>query len=136
MPLSQDQEDLEHELRVETMSIGLEQARTNIEQLRFDIAQRQREADERAAERQRAAEERQRAAEERAAEWQRAAEARAAERQKELAWELRKFVVQTVLALAAALGAGVALANYVNSRPAAPPVPQAAAPAATPSPAR
>ena len=69
MPLTQDQEEREYELRVEQMQ-------TNIEKLRADMK-----------------------------------------------WENRKFLVQFVLAMAAAVGAGVALANYVNSRPPAPPPP-------------
>ena len=41
----------------------------------------------------------------------------------DMKWENRKFVAQFLVAIAAALGAGVALANYVNSRPPAPPPP-------------
>lgn len=40
--------------------------------------------------------------------------------QKQLQWENRKFFVQFAAVIAAAVGAGVALANYVNSRPLAP----------------
>ncbi len=63
--------------------------------------------------------------------------------QKQLQWENRKFFIQFAAVVAAALGAGVALANYVNSRPpaAAPPAPppqiiyiQPIAPAPAPSP--
>lgn len=72
MPLTQDQEEREYELRIEQML-------TNIEKLRSDIR-----------------------------------------------YENRKFAFQAVAALALALGAGVALANYVNNqaKPAAAP-PQA-----------
>ncbi len=56
-------------------------------------------------------------------------------------WETREFVSQAVVALAASLGAGAALANWVNSRPVpAPQPPQIIylqpAPAAPPIPAR
>ena len=91
MPLSQDQEEREHGLRIDHMSV-------NIEQMRLDMAERQKAAEERAAERQKAAEE------------------RAAERQKELTWETRKFVVSAIVAAAAALGAGVGLGNLIWAR--------------------
>ena len=39
--------------------------------------------------------------------------------QKQLDREARKFIVQAIVGGAACLAAGVALANYVNSRPAA-----------------
>ncbi len=49
----------------------------------------------------------------------------------DIKYESRKFAVQLVLGFAAALGAGIALANYVNSRPAA----HAAPPATVTAPA-
>ena len=76
MPLTQDQEERDYELRIEQMQ-------TNIEKMRADMKASQKQLD----------------------------------------WETRKFIAQFVVALAAALGAGVALANYVNSRPPAPPPP-------------
>ena len=83
MPLTQDQEDLEHRLRVEQME-------TNIEKLRADMAAQQ----------------------------------------KQLAWETRKFTVSFIAAIAAGIGAGVALTNWVYSRPVpAPAVQVAPAPA-------
>ena len=55
-----------------------------------------------------------------------------AAQQKQPAWETKKFVVQAIVAAAACVGAGVALANWVNNRPPAPPAVQAAPPQATP----
>ncbi len=46
----------------------------------------------------------------------------------DLRYESRKFALQLVVAIAASVGAGVALANWVNSRAAPPPVVQAAPP--------
>ncbi len=76
MPLTQDQEEREYELRIQQMQ-------TNIEKMRADLQATQKQLD----------------------------------------WETRKFVVQLVVGVAASVGAGVALANYVNSRPPAPPPP-------------
>ena len=42
----------------------------------------------------------------------------------DMRWENRRFLVQFIVAIAAALGTGVAIANYVNSKP----VPQVQAP--------
>ncbi len=66
MPLTQEQEERDYELRIEQMQ-------TNIEKLRADMK-----------------------------------------------WENRKFAVQVIVGAAVCVGAGVALANYVNSRPPAP----------------
>ncbi len=78
MKLTDDQELLEHELRVKMMQTNIDQGRLNMDKLRSDLK-----------------------------------------------WENRKFLVQFLLAIAASVGAGVALANYVNSRPPlpAPPAP-------------
>ena len=35
----------------------------------------------------------------------------------DMRWETRKFVLQAIVAIAASVGAGVALANWVNNRP-------------------
>ncbi len=48
----------------------------------------------------------------------------------EMRWETQKFIIQTVVAVAALLGAGVALGNYFT-RASAPPEPVNAAPAAS-----
>ena len=78
MPLTADQEQLEHELRVEQMKTTIDSGRINIDKMRSDMR-----------------------------------------------WETRKFVVSLAVGFAASVGAGVALANYVNSRtpPASPPQP-------------
>lgn len=55
-----------------------------------------------------------------------------ATQQKQFAWETRKFVLQAIVAAAACVGAGVALANWVNSRPPAPPAVQVAPPQVPP----
>ena len=68
MPLTDEQEEREHQLRVEQMQ-------TNIEKMRNDLR-----------------------------------------------YEGRKFGIQLVVGAAACVGAGIALANYVNSR-VAPPLP-------------
>lgn len=47
-------------------------------------------------------------------------------------YENRKFAAQVIVAIAASVGAGVALANWVNSRAAPPPVVQAAPPQPAP----
>jgi hypothetical protein len=39
MPLTDDQEQLEHELRVEQMTVNIDAGRVNIEKMRFDIEQ-------------------------------------------------------------------------------------------------
>jgi hypothetical protein len=85
VPLTQGQENLERELRVDQMAV-------NIEKMRADMAMQQ----------------------------------------KQLAWQTRKFVVSFVVAIAASVGAGVALTNWVNSRAAPPPAVQAAPPPAAP----
>ena len=41
----------------------------------------------------------------------------------DMRWENRKFLVQAIVAAAVCVGAGVALANYVNGRPAIPAAP-------------
>ena len=51
----------------------------------------------------------------------------------DIRYESRKFAVQLVLGFAASLGAGIALANYVNSRPASSPVAQSAPAPASPA---
>ena len=55
-----------------------------------------------------------------------------ATQQKQFVWETRKFIVQAIVAAAACVGAGVALANWVNNRPPTPPAVQAAPPQAPP----
>ncbi len=50
----------------------------------------------------------------------------------DLRTDSRKFILQALVAAAACVGAGVALANWVNSRAAPPPAVQAAPPQATP----
>ena len=50
----------------------------------------------------------------------------------DLRYESRKFALQLVVAIAASVGAGVALANWVNSRPAPLPAVQAAPTPAAP----
>ena len=85
MPLTQEQEDREHELRVDQMAV-------NIEKMRADISAQQKQLD----------------------------------------WETRKFFVQLIVAIAAAVGAGVALGNWGNNRPNQPPAVQTAPPQATP----
>ena len=99
MPLTQEQEELEHSLKVETMSIGLEQARANVEQIRINVDKMRADM---------------------------------AAQQKQLAWETKKFVVQAIVAAAACVGAGVALANWVNNRANQPPVVQPAPTQAAP----
>lgn len=59
----------------------------------------------------------------------------------DMRWENRKFVVQAIVALAAAAGAGAAVGNYAANRTPTPPqviyiVPGQAPPAITPTPAR
>lgn len=51
---------------------------------------------------------------------------------KDMRDESRKFLLQALVAAAACVGAGVALANWVNSRSAPPPAVQAAPPQAAP----
>lgn len=78
MPLTQDQEEREHELRVDQMAVNIEKMR------------------------------------------------------KEMRYENRKFLLQALVAAAACVGAGVALANWVNSRTAPPPAIQTVPPQAAP----
>lgn len=42
----------------------------------------------------------------------------------DIKYEGRKFAVQVVIGAAACVGAGIVIANYVNSRPVPPPAPQ------------
>ncbi len=78
MPLMDDQELLEHELRVRTMQTNIDQGRLNMDKLRSDLR-----------------------------------------------YESREFFVQVLVGAAVCVGAGVTLANYVNSRPPLPaPPPQ------------
>ena len=51
---------------------------------------------------------------------------------KDMAYESRKFLLQALVAAAACVGAGVALADWVNSRAAPPPAGQTPPPTATP----
>ena len=99
MPLTREQENLEHELRIETMQIGIEQARANIEQMRANVEQMRANSDK---------------------------------LRNDIRYESRKVAAQFLVAIAAAVGAGIALTNWVNSRPAPPPAVQSAPPQATP----
>ncbi len=67
MPLTQDQEVAEHELRMDQMTV-------NIEKMRSDMLTSQ----------------------------------------KQLAWETRKFIVQVAVGIAAAFGAGAAVATFIS----------------------
>jgi alanine dehydrogenase len=88
------------------MLIGIEQARADIAQMRANVEQMRINADQ--------------------------MRANADKLRNDVRYESRKFLLQALVAAAACVGAGVALANWVNSRPPAPPAVQAAPPQATP----
>ena len=98
MPLTQDQEDLEHKLRVETMSIGVEQARMSIEQARANIEQ-MRVSGATNAEKLRAEVDQIRANAEKLC--------------SDMRYESRKFLVQSIAVVIAAFTAGVGALGLV-----------------------
>ena len=113
MPLTQEQENLEHELRIETMTIGIEQARANIEQMRANVEQMRISADQMRANIDQM-------------------RANSDKLRNDVRYESRKFAAQALVAAAACVGAGIALANWVNNRPNQPPAVQTAPPQTTP----
>lgn len=88
------------------MTIGIEQARANIEQMRANVEQMRANVDQ--------------------------MRANSDKLRNDVRYESRKFAAQFLVAIAAAVGAGVALTNWVNSQSAPPPAVQSAPPQAAP----